>query len=274
MGAVVLGSPIAHSLSPALHQAAYDALGLDGWHYRAIECTEAELYTTLQALDAEGLAGASLTMPLKRAVVPMVSSLDVDATTVGAANTVTFGDHAGRWSGANTDVAGMVTALSARQPARGAGQLAAVLGAGATAASAIAALSQLGVKDVTVFARRPARGAALASFAESIDVDLEVRRWDELVSAGSAALVISTTPAASTIALTEQVPDQPGLLFDVIYSPWPTPLAAAWQAAGGQVIGGLELLVEQAAVQVTLMTGQAAPVAAMREAGYAALRRA
>ncbi|MBV9098265.1 MAG: shikimate dehydrogenase, partial [Frankiaceae bacterium] len=149
-GAAVLGSPIAHSLSPALHQAAYDALGLDGWRYRAIECGASDLSSVLHSLDDEDLAGASLTMPLKQAVLPMLASVEPVAADVGGANTVVFGAAAGEWSGYNTDVPGMVDALSGLDLP----ESATVLGAGATAASAVVALAALGVTHLVVRARR------------------------------------------------------------------------------------------------------------------------
>jgi len=243
-GAAVLGSPIAHSLSPVLHRAAYDALGLDGWTYRAIECDEAELSQALRSLDAEGLAGVSLTMPLKRAVLPMLASVEPLAAEVGAANTVLFG-ASGAWSGFNTDVPGMVDALAGTDVP----DTATVLGSGATAASAVAALAKLGVRRVVVTARRPGLVADVEPWPSAIEDDL----------------VVSTVPAGAADGLA--VGDVRGkVLFDVVYAPWPTPLAVAWSAAGGIVIGGLELLIAQAAHQVQLMTGLEPPVAAMRAA--------
>jgi len=270
-GGAVLGSPIAHSLSPVLHQAAYDALGLTGWTYRAIECPEADLGSTLEALDREGLVGASLTMPLKRAVMPMLAASDDVAGLVGGANTVRFDDRG--WLGSNTDVPGMVAALRPEIAGIGEGPSACVLGAGATAAAAIAAVAQLGFSRVEVVARRPEQVAALVELATAVNVGLAARAWDDAAAALAAPVVISTTPAAAAADLKDSIPGQLGVLFDVIYAPWPTPLATAWTAAAGRVIGGLELLVEQAALQVELMTGREAPVTAMREAGYAALAR-
>jgi len=268
-GAVVLGSPIAHSLSPVLHQAAYDALGLTDWTYRAIECTEPELSATLTALDAEGMAGASLTMPLKRAVLPLLTRVDRLAADVGAANTVVFGGVAGEWWGANTDVPGMVTALRAAGVDRPASV--SVLGGGATAASAIAAAADLDLRQVTVVARRPEATTELVDVGRRLLVDVDVQPWQRVAEAMSADVVVSTVPAGAADGLVAAVPGRPGLLFDVVYAPWPTALAASWRAAGGSVIGGLELLVAQAAEQVHLMTGREAPVEAMRAAGEAAL---
>lgn len=252
----MLGSPIAHSLSPALHRAAYDALGLDGWTYRAIECGSDELADVLRTLDGEGLAGASLTMPLKHAVVPMLASVEPLAAEVGAANTVLF--TGGGWSGFNTDVPGMVDALRGIELP----ETATVLGAGATAASAVVALASLGVTHVVVRARRPAAAAELLSLAGGRGLVIDIEPWpDEL----DADLVVSTVPAGAADALAAG--DATGrVLFDVVYAPWPTPLAAAWSARGGRVIGGLELLIAQAAHQVKLMTGAEPPIDAMRAA--------
>ncbi|HEX3825352.1 MAG TPA: shikimate dehydrogenase [Mycobacteriales bacterium] len=270
-GAAVLGSPISHSLSPVLHQAAYDALGLDGWAYRAIECIEADLGATLRSLDDEGLAGVSLTMPLKRAVLDMLASTDNATRTAGVANTVLFGATTGEWVGANTDVRGMTAVLRAVESLASRDGTAWILGAGATAASALTALAQFGFRRVAVAARRPDATAELAILAERIGVRLTVHPWSEIAAATSAPLVIATTPVGATDQLAATLPAVSGLLFDLVYARWPTVLATAWKAAGGQVVGGLELLVEQAAEQVRLMTGKTPPVDQMRRAGYAAL---
>jgi len=268
-GAAVLGSPIAHSLSPVLHRAAYDALGLTDWTYRAVECSEHHLYDVLRGLESEGLAGASLTMPLKRAVLPMLSRVDRLAADVGAANTVLFGGVEGDWWGGNTDVAGMVAVLRAHGvAATGAGPMT-ILGGGATAASAVAAAAALGVQDVTVAARRPQAAAPVVEVGARLMVGVQVVAWQEADL--TAPIVVSTVPSGAADGLGAQTPSAPGLLFDVVYAPWPTPLATAWEHNGGDVAGGLELLVAQAGEQVRLMTGQEPPVEAMRDAGEAAL---
>jgi shikimate dehydrogenase len=273
-GAAVLGSPIAHSLSPVLHQAAYDALGLTDWTYRAVECVAADLEPTLRALDAEGLAGASLTMPLKRAVMPMLAGVDESAVSVGAANTVIFGDghDVRRWRGANTDVPGMMAVLHAAALEGGNAGVPWVLGSGATAGSALAALAAIGFRAAVVVARRPESAAELGSVAERLGVALGVRPWTEIGEVADAPVVVSTTPPGATDDLAAGLTAASGLLFDIVYSPWPTAMASAWQRAGGRVVGGMELLVEQAVEQVRLMTGQTPPADVMREAGYAALR--
>lgn len=263
-GGAVLGSPIAHSLSPRLHRAAYIALGLTDWTYRAVECTEGELAETLRRLDAEGLAGVSLTMPLKRAVLPLLSRVQRLAADVTAANTVVFGGVPGEWWGANTDVPGMVAVLRRALPSGA--RAATVLGGGATAASAVAALAELKISSVTLVARRPQAAQDVTALADIFGVDLTVRAWDEADRALGADVVLSTVPAGAADALAAQVPAQPGLLFDVVYATWPTPLAAAWAVAGGPVVGGHDLLVEQAARQVVLMTGLEPPLRAMYDA--------
>lgn len=270
-GAAVLGSPIAHSLSPVLHRAAYDALGRSDWSYRAVECDEQRLGEMLRDLEAEGLAGVSLTMPLKRAVMPMLARAERVATEVGAANTVLFGGVDGEWWGANTDVPGMQQALRKG----GVERLDAVtiLGGGATAASALAAAAGLGARAATLVVRRPDAAGETAQVGIRLGVAVDVQNWAAAGSALTASVVISTTPAGATDTLVEAVPAQPGLLFDVVYAPWPTRLAARWQRQGGAVVGGLALLVEQAAEQVRLMTGEDPPVDAMYAAGHAALAR-
>lgn len=269
-GAAVLGSPIAHSVSPVLHLAAYDALGLTDWTYRAVECSGADLDATLDGLDAEGLAGVSLTMPLKRQVMPRLARRDRWSEVVGAANTVLF-DDATAWSGANTDVPGMVAALSSVIDREHGAPTATILGAGATAASAVAAVAELGGRHLTVVARRPDAATDLDLLGASLGLQITRLPWSQLEDAIERPLVISTTPAGATDGLARDLSARNGVLFDVVYAPWPTPLAHAWAAAGGMVIGGVELLVEQAALQVELMTGLAPPVDVMRRAGYAAV---
>jgi shikimate dehydrogenase len=272
LGAAVLGSPISHSLSPALHQAAYDAIGLVGWRYRAIECDESGLLGKLLALDEEGLAGVSLTMPLKRAVLPLVAATDGVVDLVGAANTVLFGSE-GRWIAANTDVQGFILSLY-RAGLRAVRGDVWILGAGATACSALAGLAELGVTEAVVVARRPSNVAEVRGVAERCGIEVDVQPWSQARGAVGAELVVACVPAGATDDLAvEFVGAAPrGLWFDVVYAPWPTPAAAAWEAAGGRSLGGLELLVEQAAEQVRLMSGVDAPLDVMRAAGQLALR--
>jgi shikimate dehydrogenase len=261
--AAVLGSPVAHSLSPALHRAAYASLGLTGWTYEARDVATVD---DLARCVAEDWAGLSLTMPLKQLVQPMLVGLDAAATVTGSVNTVLPGEHGP--TGANTDVAGVVTALahhSVGEPM--------VLGGGATAASAVVALAALGADDVQVVVRAPARGAVVAGVGERAGIRVTLRGWDDVPRlAASATVVVSTVPFAASPFAAGRVRAAGGLtgvLLDVVYDPWPTPLAAAWTASGGTVVDGFEMLVGQAVEQVRLMTGRTPEPAVLRAAGRA-----
>ncbi|MFE4825618.1 shikimate dehydrogenase [Streptomyces sp. NPDC056672] len=268
--AAVLGSPIAHSLSPVLHRAAYAGLGLTGWSYDRFEVDEAGLPGFLEGLRGDGSwAGFSLTMPLKRAVIPLLDGITATAASVEAVNTLVIGED-GRRTGDNTDVPGMIAALGERGVRTVAS--AAVLGAGATASSALAALSRICTGPVTAYVRSEARAAEMRGWGERTGVEIRTAAWADAAEAFEAPLVIATTPAGTTDALAPLVPDRPGTLFDVLYEPWPTALAAAWSSRGGPVVSGLDLLVHQAVLQVEQMTGRSpAPLALMRKAGEQAL---
>ncbi|MET8686662.1 shikimate dehydrogenase [Streptomyces sp. NPDC004732] len=266
--AAVLGSPIAHSLSPVLHRAAYEELGLTDWTYDRFEIDEAALPEFIEKAGPEW-AGLSLTMPLKRAIIPLLDEVSETAASVEAVNTVVFGDD-GRRVGDNTDIPGMVAALRER----GIEQVesAAILGAGATASSALAALARICTGEVVAYVRSDARAAEMREWGQRLDVQVRTESWEDAAEALQAPLVIATTPAGTTDALSATVPERPATLFDVLYNPWPTALAARWSAYGGAVVSGLDLLVHQAVLQVEQMTGHAsAPLAAMRKAGEHAL---
>jgi len=269
--AAVLGSPISHSLSPVLHAAAYQALGLTWWRYDAIECDEAGLAALLDRCGPDW-AGLSLTMPLKRAVLPLLDRIDPVAADVGAANTVLFA--AAQRQGYNTDVPGMVRALAGHGVgAAGPVGPAVVLGGGATACAAVAALRDLGERTVAVAVREPARAADLHAAADRLGVAVTLRPFGPAAMAG-ARLIISTVPAGAADLLAAVVADLrpcPEVVFDVSYHPWPSALGSAAQRAGATVVDGFELLLRQAGLQVELMTGRPAPLGAMRAAGRAAL---
>ncbi|MFE3602296.1 shikimate dehydrogenase [Streptomyces sp. NPDC059142] len=268
--AAVLGSPIAHSLSPALHRAAYGELGLSQWTYDRFEVDEAGLPGFLEGLRGDpAWAGLSLTMPLKRAVIPLLDEITDTAAAVEAVNTVVLGED-GRRTGDNTDIPGMIAALRERGVEKV--ESAAILGAGATASSAVAALSRICTGPVTAYVRSKARATEMRGWGERLGVDVRIADWAEADRALGAPLVIATTPAGTTDALADAVPDAAGTLFDVLYEPWPTALAAAWDRRGGALVSGLDLLVHQAVLQVEMMTGRSpAPLDAMRKAGVAAL---
>lgn len=266
--AAVLGSPIAHSLSPVLHRAAYEELGLTDWTYDRFEVDEAALSAFLGGLGSEW-AGLSLTMPLKRAVIPLLDEVSETAASVEAVNTVVF-DADGRRVGDNTDIPGIVGAL--REHGIEQVDSAAILGAGATASSALAALARICTGGVVVYVRSEVRAAEMREWGERLDIEVRTADWADAARALHAPLVIATTPAGATDALSGAVPERPATLFDVLYHPWPTGLAARWSAYGGAVVSGLDLLVHQAVLQVEQMTGRVpGPLGAMRRAGEKAL---
>ncbi len=266
--AAVLGSPIGHSLSPVLHRAAYGEWGLDDWSYDRFEVDEAALPGFVGKLGPEW-AGLSLTMPLKRAVIPLLDTISDTAASVEAVNTVVF-TRDGRRTGDNTDIPGIVAALRER----GIEQVesAAILGAGATASSALAALARVCTGEVVAYVRSEGRAAEMRQWGERLGIEVRTADWSDAERALRAPLVIATTPAGATDALAAAVPERPATLFDVLYDPWPTDLAARWSAYGGAVVSGLDLLVHQAVLQVEQMTGLApASVGVMRAAGEKSL---
>lgn len=266
--AAVLGSPVAHSLSPVLHRAGYAAAGLEDWAYDAHEVDAAGLPPFVDGLD-RSWRGLSLTMPLKEVALSVATTVSDVATRAGAANTLVRRDDGG-WDATNTDVAGMVRALAPHLS--GVPTRALVLGAGATARSAVLALAELGVTTLTVRARDTAKAADLLAWALGHGI-----RSGSVAGIGAWLttrddVVVSTVPADAGDAVAATVPAaHPGVLLDVVYAGWPTPPARAAEAAGMTVVSGLDMLVEQAAEQFRLFTGRAAPVAAMAEAGRAAL---
>src|SRR3954451_24358845 len=261
----VLGSPIAHSLSPVLHRAAYAEMGLD-WTYDAVEVDTVGLGAFLAGLD-DHWGGLSLTMPLKRAVLPLLDDLDPWAEVSRAANTVLR--QGGRLTGFNTDVPGAVAALSER--AAGPLVTGAVLGGGATAASLLLALSEVGCRRARLLVRNPARAVDTLAAVDrhGRGPGISVGRLSE--SMGDPEVVVSTIPAEAQTPELIEAAAAARVVFEVLYDPWPTPLAQAALDRGQVLGGGLDLLVHQAALQVRLMTGLDAPVAAMRAAGETAL---
>ncbi|KGM14265.1 shikimate dehydrogenase [Cellulomonas bogoriensis] len=273
--AAVLGHPIAHSLSPVLHRAAYEALGLDGWRYEALDVTEEQLPDVVAGLDATW-AGLSLTMPLKKTVLGLLDHVEPLAEVVGAVNTVLVQAAAGSAPvlvGANTDVHGVVAALR-----EGLGQdvrvgSAAVIGAGATAASTLAALAEMGCTRPLVLVRSMARagGTMRAAHRMGVEPDFRMINPQRVMTALTATdVVVSTLPphAADVIAtdLGATGATVRGVLLDCAYDPRPTALAAAWTRAGGTTVGGERMLLHQATEQVRLMTGRTAPVRVMSDA--------
>jgi shikimate dehydrogenase len=241
----VLGSPIAHSKSPALHAAAYRALGVP-WEYEAIEVPSDGLRGFLGSLD-ESWLGLSLTMPLKREVLPLLDGADVLVDMVGAANTLLL--DGGRRRGFNTDVYGVEEALreaAVTRPAR-----VQLLGAGSTAAAVVAAVARMGAVSVAVSTRSPEKTGRLATLAEKLGIELVVGGFDLDGRDRDPDVIISTLPGGTVLG--RELPEELRAavpLLDVAYDPWPSALARSWQAVGGRVHSGLGMLVHQALMQV------------------------
>lgn len=270
--AAVLGHPISHSLSPVLHTAAYRALGLEGWEYTAVDVDEGDLEGCLRDVDLSW-AGLSLTMPLKQVVFPLLDHVDPLAQAVGAVNTVLVGTaRCGvTLTGTNTDVHGLVAAL--REGGASRAGSAVVLGGGATAASALAALAELGCTTPRVLVRSFDRISALREAVARMGVSPSfelLERGSTVAALAGADAVVSTMPKHAADPWAQALLDDDaaagGVLIDVVYDPRPTALSAAWARAGGAVVGGERMLLHQAAEQVRLMTGRTAPLAAMDEA--------
>lgn len=252
--AAVLGSPVTHSLSPRLHNAGYAALGLSDWRYTLAEVAEADLARHVADLD-HSWRGLSLTMPLKEVAFSVAASVSDVAARAGAINTLVRRADDG-WDADNTDVYGIVESLR-HVPSR---DRAVVIGAGATARSAVLALSELGTESLVVAARRREPALALAAFAADQGMAASVVPL-EAWALDVPPLVVSTVPAGASAALVELARSAyPGrcadaVLFDVVYANWPSPLAAAVARAGGVAISGLEMLIHQAVRQFELFTG-------------------
>jgi len=267
--AAVLGTPIEHSLSPVIHNSGYAAAGLVGWAYERIECSVAALPGLVARLGPEW-AGLSLTMPLKEAGLAVAQEVSPVAAALGACNTLVR-RPGGRWRAENTDAPGMVDALAWSGVTTAADV--AILGAGGTARAALAAAADLKATSVSVHARRAAAVDELRPVAAALGLpELRHIGWPSPQSVAAADVVMSTLPFGVADAL--DVRWRPTTtVFDAVYRPWPTPLAASAAAAGCRIVSGLDLLLAQAVHQFEMFTGTRAPVEAMRAALHTAAMR-
>lgn len=245
--AEVWGSPISHSLSPALHRAAYAQLGLD-WSYDRREVNEASFSEALNTV-ADDVIGLSLTMPLKATALECVKSRSSVVELLGVANTVVR--EGNDWSLDNTDPWGVVGALEAfGRPVSEAW----IIGAGATARSVGYALHLTGATGVVVVARNPERATPTASILESLGLKVSVVTPDDMAGKDAPDLVVSTLPGGTAFPASGDLSwltNSAGLL-DVAYSPWPSPVATVWAGSTQPVVSGLSMLVYQAVRQVRL----------------------
>jgi len=260
----VLGSPIAHSLSPALHRAAYDYLGLSDWEYQRHQVEADQLAGFVADLD-QSWRGLSLTMPLKVAALEL-GDPDELSILAEAGNTMIF--DSGQRKVYNTDVGGLVSAFAAAGVEKI--NSATVLGSGATARSSVISAARMGAETVRLMARRPDHAEhTFAGLAERLKINLQVCAWGPAVPASD--VLISTVTKGATDPIAEQAAAAAPVIFDVIYDPWPTALATAAQHAGRIMINGLDLLVHQAVGQLELMTGRIVPYEVLLDAGRTAL---
>jgi shikimate dehydrogenase len=267
----LLGHPLSHSVSPAMHNAALAELGLAGWEYVAVPVPPDGLAEAVGSLRGEGYAGANVTVPHKQAVVPLLDGLTPVAHAIGAVNTIVKQD--GRLLGHNTDAAGLLADLYAhavhvsRRPVL-------ILGAGGSARAAVAALAGVGAQ-LRVIARKLEQIDALRSVAA-----LDAFEWSPLgllAASDNVALIVNTTPlglspntgASPWLAGTPFPPD--AFVYDLVYNPPDTLLVRQARAAGLRAVNGLGMLVEQGALALELWTGQTAPRAIMRQAAEASL---
>ena len=257
----VVGSPIAHSLSPLLHATAYRELGIEDAAYERHEVGAGELADFLAGPGQE-LSGLSVTMPGKPEAFALAAERDSTSEILGVANTLL------RRPG--------VAAL--HDHGAGTPRRAAVLGSGATAASAVLALCRMGAEEILLSARSPEKLTPLATLASDQGARPVLVPWADAADLMSAEVAVSALAAPGARALAEDwsarsaLPVVP-LLLDVLYDPWPAPLAALLAARGSEVASGLEMLVHQADMQVRSMLAVAsAPVAPMLAAAQQALR--
>ncbi len=291
----VLGWPVAHSRSPAIHNAALAELGMDGWRYQRLPVPPRLFEETVRALGGSGFAGANVTIPHKHAALKISDRASEAARQIGAANTLTFAED-GTISAENTDAPGLIDALG-RSPA---GSRALVLGAGGSARAVVWALREAGAAEVSVWNRTPERARQLAR-------DLGVRAVgapepaDLLVNCTSVGLDPGSVrdapsePSPETASTVPQGAGEPtargplersatedcalnqlGLTFDqlgeysyvvdLVYRSGSTPLLAAARAHGARTLDGLEILVAQGALSFELWTGRKAPLEVMRGA--------
>ena len=246
----VWGDPVAHSRSPQLHTAAYGVLGLD-WTYERRQVSEAAFAGELAGLSARW-RGLSLTMPLKSVAFAAAARRDRRSELTGAVNTLLLDAECPR--GFNTDVGGIVRAL--QEESIDGLEHARIIGAGATAMSALVALGELGARRVEVVARRPAAVGPLIELGATLGIDVVGSGFDTL-SRAPVPVSIATLPGDAPVAeaAADALAQDGGLLLDVVYGHWPTSLATAWERSGQHAVSGLGMLLHQALLQVRIFVG-------------------
>lgn len=258
----VIGHPAHHSLSPAMHRAAYAALGLD-WDYQWHDVTPNDLAGFVAGLDGSW-RGLSVTMPHKEAIIAFGEPDEV-VTLTGAGNTLLLDPTP---SVHNTDVAGVVNAVGLRREGV---RTVTIVGNGATARSGLVGAAQLGAQSATVLARRPERAAGMVDLGVAVGVAVDVLPLT--ATPPRTDLLLSTVPTTGIAEHALRLAATAELLFDAVYDPWPTPLGEAAEQTGTPILSGLHLLAGQAVDQVRLMTGLDIDLATLLDAGRAELAR-
>jgi len=259
----VIGSPVRHSLSPAIHNAAFAAAGLD-WAYLAFEVAADGVGAALGGAKAAGMGGLSVTMPLKEPVAAAVDHLTPVAARLGAVNTVIVGDDG--LTGDNTDGQGFVDALAPWSPA---GRRCVVLGAGGAARAVVLALAGAGAADVAVVARSPERAARVTALGGRAGGWHDLERAELVVNATPVGM--DGTAAAGQLAVDEGLLAPGQVVVDLVYHPPRTPLLAAAARRGATPVDGVGMLVHQAGHAFRAWTGVGPPLAAMEAAARRAL---
>ncbi|MFI4989352.1 MAG: shikimate dehydrogenase [Solirubrobacterales bacterium] len=259
----VLGWPVAHSRSPAIHNAALRALGMDGWRYQLLPVPPELLAQTVRALGRAGFVGANVTIPHKQAALALADSASEAAGAIGAANTLTFAED-GAIAAENTDAPGLIAAIG--EPLTG--KRALVLGAGGSARAAVWALREAGAAEVLVWNRTHERAVELAHELGARAL-AEPQPADVLVNCTAVGLDPAAGEEPAQLGLTRALLGEFETVVDLVYRESSTELVAAAQGQGARTIDGLEMLVAQGALSFELWTGREAPLEAMHEAARA-----
>jgi len=246
--AAVLGSPISHSLSPLLHQSAYEILGAQGT-YEAIEVEAGQLSNFLKDKDS-GWTGFSLTMPLKEEVLAIAHVVDPVAQIISSANTLYRKDNL--WLASSTDITGFGFALDSRGFTKA--KSAIILGAGATARAVVGALDGR-IEEIKIVSRNTGREEAIRKCATKSSITFVP--WEYTTPIAQSDLVVNTTPLYGADLFADYLPTKIStLFFEVLYRPWPTVLHSRWRENGGETMDGIDLLVHQAIEQIALFSGK------------------
>lgn len=267
----VIGWPVTHSLSPAIHNSAFAALGMD-WAYVPLPVAPGRVPDALAGLVGLGFVGANVTMPHKTEIADLIEDLSEDARRLRAVNTIVVGPDG--LAGHNTDAPGFDRFLRRDAGFDPAGRTALLFGAGGAARACALALARAGLARLTVALRDPARGEAVRETLEGTSTELEIVRFDGAASR-PADLIVNATPLGAhgeELPLPDLGPEV--MAVDLLYRPRQTPLQAASFAAGGAAFGGMGLLLQQAALSFELWTGQPPPLEVMSAAALAELTEA